>query len=183
MMEDLSLHILDIAENSIKAGAGSLCILLRVDREADLLTIEVEDDGPGIPDAMRHAVFDPFVTTRTTRRVGLGLPFLRQACRQCEGDADVGPASGRGTRVTATFRLSHTDLQPLGDLGATVVALLAATGAPHLTLTVASGRRRYVFSSADLEAELGSGCFTDPAVQQFVARTVRDETQEIAGLK
>jgi anti-sigma regulatory factor (Ser/Thr protein kinase) len=125
-MEDLSLHILDIAENSISASAGRIEIRIDEDQANDLLTIEITDDGRGMDEETLKKALDPFFTTRTTRRVGLGLSLLAQAARQSDGRFDLSSVPDEGTTVKATFRLSHPDCKPIGDLGETIGTLVTA---------------------------------------------------------
>jgi signal transduction histidine kinase len=131
-MEDLSLHILDIVENSLSAGASWIKISLVEDTRKDLLLLEIQDNGKGMDAAMQGQALDPFYTTRSTRRVGLGLPLLAQAAQQCEGRLDIRSEPGQGTSVKALFRLSHPDLKPLGDISETLRTLLV--GRPDLDL-------------------------------------------------
>lgn len=131
-MEDLSLHILDILENSVAAEASEITILIAEDSAGDQLVLEIRDNGKGMDEGTRKKALDPFFTTRTTRRVGLGLPLLAQAARESGGSLDLDSAPGQGTSVRATFQLSHPDRKPLGDLGATLGAILA--GRPELQL-------------------------------------------------
>ena len=123
-MEDLSLHILDIVENSIRAKASRIMIKVTEDIEKDFLTIEIRDNGQGIDEETIKKVLDPFFTTRTTRKVGLGLPLLSQAARESGGDVQIESEVGRGTRVKATFGYSHIDRKPLGNMEATLRALI-----------------------------------------------------------
>lgn len=125
-MEDLSLHILDIVENSVSAGATRVEILIAEDPEGDLLTVEINDDGRGMDEETVKKVRDPFFTTRTTRRVGLGIPLLAAAAREAEGDLSIDSQEGQGTRIRATFRYSHIDRKPLGDIQETLKALIVA---------------------------------------------------------
>ena len=124
-MEDLSLHILDIAENSIASSAGRIEIRIEEDTGRDVLTIEIKDDGKGMDEQTLHKTLDPFFTTRTTRRVGLGLPLLAQAARQTDGKIELDSKPGQGTTVKATFSLSHLDRQPMGDMQETIRTLVA----------------------------------------------------------
>lgn len=124
-MEDISLHVLDIAENSIGADATLITISISEDTAKDLFSVEIEDNGRGIPEGMRSKVLDPFCTTRTTRKVGLGLPLLAQAARETGGDISVRPGSASGTIVTATFKKSHIDMKPLGNIAETLIVLIA----------------------------------------------------------
>jgi len=123
-MEDLSLHILDIAENSIMASAGKIEIKIDEDDAKDLLTLEICDNGRGMDEQTLKNALDPFFTTRTTRRVGLGLSLLAQAARESGGKMDVSSRPNEGTRVRATFRLSHPDCKPMGDLAETIQTLV-----------------------------------------------------------
>ena len=124
-MEDLSLHVLDIAENSIGAKASRIEIKVVEDIGRDLLMIEIEDNGQGMDEESIKRVLDPFFTTRTTRKVGLGLPLLSQAARESGGDFEIESKVGRGTRVKATFGYSHIDRKPLGNMEMTLKTLIA----------------------------------------------------------
>ena len=108
-MRDISLHILDIAENSVKAGAKNIEIIIEEDTKKDLLNIEINDDGTGMKPEIAENVTDPFVTTRTTRKVGLGLPLLKNSAEQAEGSLKVDSVLGKGTKIKAVFKLSHID--------------------------------------------------------------------------
>ena len=123
-MKELSLNILDITENSVKAGATLTEILL--EQTADTLTLTVRDDGCGMDAETVRRVTDPFYTTRTTRPVGMGLPLLRLAAEQTGGGLTVTSRTGErhGTEVQATFRTDHIDCPPLGDVVATLVTLV-----------------------------------------------------------
>jgi signal transduction histidine kinase len=123
-MEDLSLHILDIAENSISASAKRIEIRIDEDEAKDLLTIEIQDDGKGMDEQMLQKALDPFFTTRTTRRVGLGLSLLAQAARETDGNLVLDSRNGQGTTVKATFRFSHPDRKPMGDIDETIRTLV-----------------------------------------------------------
>jgi hypothetical protein len=131
-MEDLSLHILDVVENSLAASASRIEIRIVEDTARDVLSLEIADNGKGMDAQAQGKALDPFFTTRTTRRVGLGLPLLAQAAQEAGGSIDVASEPGRGTTVKAEFRLSHPDLKPLGDVAETLRTILA--GRPELTL-------------------------------------------------
>jgi len=124
-VEDLSLHILDIVENSIRARASKINIKIIEDIKKDLLTIEIKDDGKGMDKEAMKKVMDPFFTTKSTRKVGLGLGLLKQSARESGGDVEIESKVGMGTRVRAVFNYSHIDRKPLGDMAATLVTLIA----------------------------------------------------------
>ncbi len=125
-MEDLSLHILDIVENSIRAGAKKIEIRIIVDKKKDLLDIKIIDDGEGMDRKMLKKVLDPFYTTKNTGRIGLGLPLLAQSAEESGGSIKIKSKPGNGTKVRATFGYSHIDRRPLGDISKSLKVLIAA---------------------------------------------------------
>lgn len=124
VVEDLSLHILDIVENSIAAGASCVEITIREDLATDRLEVEIADDGQGMNAEMKEKALSPFFTSKTVRRVGLGLPLFREAARRAGGELTVTSQPGQGTCVKAVFQHSHLDRQPLGDLAKTLTTLI-----------------------------------------------------------
>ena len=127
-MKELSLNILDVAENSVKAGA-SLTQILLTERD-DVLTLEIVDDGCGMDEDIVRSVTDPFYTTRTTRKVGMGIPLLKLACEQTDGSLTIESVTQEanpvehGTHVTATFHTDHIDFTPLGDVSSSILTLI-----------------------------------------------------------
>lgn len=126
-MKELSLHILDIVQNSIKAEATLIEIKIIEAIKKDCLIIEIKDNGKGMSRDLLKKVTDPFVTTRDTRRVGLGLSLLKATAQQCEGDLLVESEEGVGTRIHTTFQHSHIDRAPLGRMEDTLITLLIAS--------------------------------------------------------
>jgi 3',5'-nucleoside bisphosphate phosphatase len=157
LMEDLALHILDIAQNSVEAGATSIEIDLLEDPERDRLLIEVRDDGPGMDGERVARAADPFFTSRTTRRVGMGLSLLAEAARAAEGDFKIDSAPGAGTRVRATFRHSHIDRAPLGDVETTMMVLMAGQPQVDVRFRHCVGDRIFELDSRDLRPAGESG--------------------------
>ncbi len=129
-MKELSLHILDIAENSVKAKASKIEISVFEDTENNLLTIGIKDNGCGMSEEFLKKVKDPFSTTRTTRRVGMGLSLFEAAAQQCGGGLDITSKEGVGTEVLVTFTLNHIDRAPLGDMAGTMQTLIG--GSPDI---------------------------------------------------
>ncbi|NQV02435.1 MAG: ATP-binding protein [Bacteroidia bacterium] len=122
-MEDISLHILDIAENSIRAKAENIMIMITEDMKNDLITLTIEDDGDGMDDKIKELALDPFFSTKKDKKVGLGLAFLSQSTEEAGGAMKVESEPGSGTKVTATFRVGHIDRKPLGNLIETMKCL------------------------------------------------------------
>ncbi|MDP3011476.1 MAG: HAMP domain-containing sensor histidine kinase [Candidatus Hydromicrobium sp.] len=125
-MEDLSLHILDIVENSIRAHAKKIEIKIIEEKKKDLLTIEIIDDGKGMDRKTLKNVLDPFFTTKNTRKVGLGLSLLAQSAEESGGSIEIESKPGQGTKVKATFGYSHIDRKPLGDVHESLKVLITA---------------------------------------------------------
>jgi hypothetical protein len=174
-MEDLSLHVLDIAENSLSAGARHVGITVRESSREDLLTIEITDDGQGMNQSEADKATDPFFTTRTTRRVGLGLPLLLAAARAANGKLDIHAAAGKGMQIRATFQLSHIDRKPLGNMAETIVALVAAR--PEIDVTYRHERDggSVSFSTEEFRSQLGDVPLNTPEALSFVRRYLTQE--------
>ena len=124
-MEDPSLHILDIVENSLRANAKNIGIKLIQNENNDTLTLEVTDDGEGMSEEMRQHSLDPFFTTKEGKNVGLGLPLLAQSAEEANGKLEIESMRGKGTKVTVVFRRSHIDRKPIGNLEETMKCLKA----------------------------------------------------------
>ena len=152
-MRELSLHILDLIENSIRAGASAVSVTLAVEPERDSMKIGVEDNGPGLAVGSDKAV-DPFYTTKMGKRVGLGLSLFGAAAERAGGRLRVGRSRLGGAAVRATMQLNHVDRAPLGDLGATLSAILATNPSLDLRCRVAVGKRRFGVKVSDVEKEL-----------------------------
>jgi hypothetical protein len=123
MLEDLSQHVLDIAENSIAANATDVLVEIVEDERGGRLSMTVEDNGRGMSPEFLSRVTDPFTTTRTTRRVGMGIPFLKQSAELCGGEFILRSQPGVGTHTEAVFAHDSIDRPPLGDIPATMMAL------------------------------------------------------------
>jgi NADH:ubiquinone oxidoreductase subunit E len=153
-MEDLALHVLDIARNGAEAGATRIDITVEEDPAAGTLRIVVTDNGRGMDPATAARALDPFYTSRHTRIVGLGLPLLRQAAEAAGGGLTLASVPGEGTRVEAVFGLHHLDRAPLGDLETTVLVLMASHPDLDLDWTHRRGGREYSLATADVRAAL-----------------------------
>ena len=125
-MEDISLHILDIVENCIVAKAKRIEIRVIEDIEENLFIVEIEDDGKGMDEATVKRVLDPFFTTKTTGKVGLGLPMLAQSAKESGGNIEISSQVGKGTKVKATFQYNHPDRRPLGNMKETLMTLISS---------------------------------------------------------
>lgn len=125
-MKDISLHLMDIAQNSIVAGADRITINIRVYGNPEMLYLEIVDNGKGMEKDFLDKVTDPFKTTRNTRDVGLGIPLLKQSAQMAGGNLNILSKSGRGTKLWANFIVSHIDRIPIGDISGTLTLLISA---------------------------------------------------------
>jgi hypothetical protein len=178
-MEDLSLHILDVAENGITAGAGLVRITIEEDTEQDRLTLVIKDDGRGMEPEFLAKVLDPFVTTRTTRKVGMGLSLLQQAAAEADGDLKVESSPGRGTSVHVNMRHSHIDRKPLGDMAATMVTLIEGNPDVDFTYIHKKDGNEFSLDTRELREELEEVPLNNPAVIGFIRDSVDSGLKEI----
>ena len=172
-MKDLALHILDIAHNSVEAGASHIDIDVDEDPAADRLTIRIRDDGCGMDGEAVTRATVPFFTTRTTRRVGMGLPLLKHAAEATGGHMTVRSAPGVGTDVVTTFQWSHPDRAPLGDIETTTLALFVSHPAVDVVFSHRHGARDYTVSSADVRGALDGLPLAGPEGIALVREAVR----------
>lgn len=184
-MREIALHLMDIAENSVAAEAQNVFIEVHEDLKNDLLTATVTDDGRGMDAETAQHVMDPFYTTRTTRKVGLGIPLLKLAAEMAEGGLSLVTESGKGTKVEARFQHSHIDRMPLGDLASTFLALLVSHPNIHWTFdyqtTDKSGNKdRFEFDDTELKNELGDMPITEPEILRFVRGLIEEGIQASA---
>ncbi|HKM39892.1 MAG TPA: ATP-binding protein [bacterium] len=180
-MEELALHILDLVQNSLVAGATFISITINENRKANRLTISVEDNGHGMERGFVARVLDPFSTTRTTRRVGLGLPLLFMTARQCGGDLTIDSIPGQGTKITAIFELNHWDLPPLGDMAATITTMLVGQEETEFLYRHLVDEAEFCFDTRGLKAELSPVPLTEPKVLVFLRRYIKDKLANLHG--
>ena len=178
-MKELSLNILDIAKNSVKAGADRIEILLT--ETPTLLTIEIRDNGCGMAPEFLASVADPFTTTRTTRKVGLGIPFFKLASEQTGGafsiasrDAAAHPAD-HGTEICATFCKDHLDYTPLGDVVSSVITLIQADPDIRWIFTHTQPGGEVRLDTAELKEALGDVPLSYPEVIAWIADYLREQ--------
>ncbi|HOP94683.1 MAG TPA: ATP-binding protein [Dictyoglomaceae bacterium] len=153
-MKELSLHILDLMQNSIEAGAKNIWLEMIKDNLSDKLIIKLKDDGKGIPQEILEEVKNPFFTTRKTRKVGLGIPLFNEVINSCGGKMEVKSEPGKGTEVYAEVPLSHLDLPPIGDLPGTILGIIVTNPEINLHLNLKDNDREFNFSTEVLKEEL-----------------------------
>ena len=154
-MNELSLNILDIAQNSIVAEATLVEIDLEEDSSSDRITIRVKDNGKGMSEDFLKAVEDPFITTRTTRKIGLGISFLKEAAEMTGGSISLESELGVGTIITASFVMSHIDRQPIGNLTETIITLVTLNTEIDFIIRYKVNENEFVFSTQEVKELLG----------------------------
>ncbi len=171
-MKELSLHLLDIAENSITAGASHITIKISENIEQDRLQISVIDDGKGMTEEMAQKIMDPFVTSRTTRKVGLGIPLLKAAAEMCNGSLTIESSPGKGTDLRVEFQRSHIDRMPIGDLVETLLHLEIGSPQIHWTYLYQVNDQIYKFDDQEIKQELVDIPLSEPAVLSFIRNEI-----------
>jgi len=178
-LEDLSLHILDIVENAISAKAKKIEILVIEEPTEDRLTIEIQDDGIGMDEEVSQKAVDPFFTTRSSRRVGLGLSFMAQAAQEAGGSLRIESTLGKGTKVMATFQYHHIDRKPLGSMVETMMTLLMGSPELDILYTHQKEGKSYVLSSSWLKNHFKDRSLIDPEVIQWMKTHLKEGLKQI----
>lgn len=177
------MHILDIAENSINAGASLIEIRIIEKREENFFSVEIEDNGKGIPEDVIAEVLDPFYTTRTTRKIGLGLALLSQSAKETGGDLTIDSRPNAGTRVIAVFRPSHIDMKPLGDLADTLIVLITGNPQTDFTFSFRKGKDEFFMDTREIKTELEGIPLGTPdiafALREKIKYSLRDLMEEV----
>ncbi|HSW35589.1 MAG TPA: ATP-binding protein [Candidatus Limnocylindrales bacterium] len=155
-MHELSLHILDLLQNSFEAGANQVTLDIREDWHNNQLEIVVEDNGRGIPQEMIDQVTSPFVTSRSTRKFGLGLSLLRATAEGCGGRLKIDSGLGKGTRIVVTFQCDHIDLPPLGDIASTIIVFLTGRSGLRFMYRHSRDSRQFEFVTTGQEEFINS---------------------------
>lgn len=180
-MQELSLNILDIAQNSVKAGAGEISIAVCELTTQDKMTITIADNGCGMTKEVAARVTDPFYTTRTTRKVGLGVPFFKMAAEMTGGGLVIDSEVGQGTTVTATLGLSHIDRMPLGDMAETMCCLISCNPQINFMYTYETEDGRFCTSTREFTDILGDVPLNVPQVMEFIKGYIKENTENLNG--
>ncbi len=173
-MEDISLHILDIAENSIRADAKRIEIILTRDPVNDILRVEVNDDGKGMDPATLAKIRDPFFSTKH-KKTGLGIPLLAQAAEMIGGTLDIDSSPGAGTRLSVTFPWSHVDRPVIGSMADTLLTLIA--GHPDVTIAYEEreGNRSFRLDTQEIKNDLEDVPINTPAVLDAIRGMLKEQ--------
>lgn len=178
-MKELSLHILDIAENSVNAGAKKIEITVVENLNKDELTITIKDNGKGMDPEKLKNIADPFITSRTTRKVGLGIPFLKAAAEACEGGFETTSERGVGTEINVKFKHSHIDRMPLGDLKSTWLNLLIGYPKVHWVLDYSINDNTYTLDDQPIKEVLNEIPLSDPQVIRYLKNEITNGFESV----
>ncbi|MFY9116632.1 MAG: ATP-binding protein [Bacteroidales bacterium] len=178
-MNDLALHLLDIVQNSLSAGASLISIRLEEHVTENLLKMIVEDNGRGMTQEQVQKLSDPFFTSRTTRRVGLGVPLLRQAAEQAGGSLEVESESGKGTRLSVVFQYDHLDRPPLGDIPNAVVLMISANPQVDFEYTYSYNGKTYEIDTFQLKEVLGDTPLSDLHIMGMIEEMIKTNQSDL----
>nr|WP_319489091.1 ATP-binding protein [uncultured Caproiciproducens sp.] len=179
-MRELSLNVMDIVQNSISAGAKLIVIDVCEKSKADSMTIRISDDGAGMTAEQAAHVTDPFFTTRTTRKVGLGIPLFKMEAEMTGGSLEIISEKGVGTTITAKFVPSHVDMIPLGDINSTVLLLITCNEDRNFVFHHSMDSREFTLDTRELRAVLGNGVkLNSPEVIEWTRGFLSEQTQLI----
>lgn len=173
-MREIALHIMDIIENGLDAEASLITLSIAEDGKENVLRISIKDNGRGIPDDMLEQVTDPFVTTRTTRRVGLGLSLFKESAKRCDGEFDISSKQGKGTVVRASFRTDHIDTPPLGDVAGSLTSLIMAHPEVDFVYTHEVNGNKFEMDTRQIKKELDDVPIYHAEVMTYIASTIRE---------
>lgn len=178
-MRDLSMHVLDIVQNSIKAGAALVTVAFTVD-ENRVLTFSVRDNGCGMAPDFLARVTDPFTTTRTTRRVGLGIPMLKQSAEMAGGTFGIESEVGKGTCIHASFDLTNIDCIPMGDICDSLITLIVLNPeTPDFVFQASAPGREALFDTRQVREALGGVSLAEPEVVAWIKESIDEEFKPI----
>ncbi len=178
-MKELSLNVLDIAQNSVSAGAKNIVIEINELESKDIVEIIITDDGCGMSEEFLARVTDPFTTTRTTRKVGMGIPLLKMEAEMAGGSFSIESEVGKGTRVYASFGRSNIDMPPLGDLTGTIITLVQGSPDIDFIYRRRTDKGEYEFSAAEVREALGGVPLDTPEVLVWIREYIEENESNI----
>ena len=180
-MRELSLNVMDVAQNSVRADADLVRITVTESANDDNLTIRIADNGCGMTQEQVQQVIDPFFTTRTTRKVGLGVPLFKLSAEQTGGSFDIQSEKNVGTTTTATYVPSHMDMTPLGDINSTVKILIQCNPDIDFVFTHSTDNGSFTLDTRELREVLEGVSLDTPDVLEWIADYLEENTRNIYG--
>lgn len=178
-MKEMSMHILDIATNSVRAQASNIEILVKEDLINNKFVFEIKDDGKGMPEEMVKSLSDPFTTSRTLRKVGLGIPLLTQNCQMCGGDVKIESEVGVGTTLLSYLEYDNIDRPPLGDIASTVMGLITSNEAINIKYVHEYNDQSFDVSTEELKEALDGVPLTELSVMKWLKDFILENIEEL----
>ena len=175
-MRELSLNVLDIAQNSITANASLVTVEAIESTVLHTLTFRIADNGKGMTQEQLDAVRDPFFTTRTTRKVGLGIPLFKMAAEMTGGTLEIESAVGKGTTVTAVFKTDNVDFTPLGDMTSTIVTLITMNTHIDFVYNFIKDEHEFSLDTRKLKEILGDVSLSEPSIALWLTEYINENT-------
>ncbi len=178
MMYELTLHIIDIVHNSIRANASQIEVKIIDSLKSDKIIIEIIDNGIGMDEETIQRVQDPFYTTKKEKTVGLGVPLLKQTANHCDGEFFIKSELGKGTIVHAEFKKSHIDLPPIGNLSDTFLTLLTYDDENiNIILNYETDKGKFSISTSEIKNEIGDVPLSSPEVISFLKSYIKENLE------
>ncbi len=181
-MKELALHLLDITQNSVRAEATEISIIVNENVKDNQLIIIIQDDGKGMPEELVQTIKNPFVTSRTLRKVGLGIPLLNQLCEECAGSLEVESILGKGTKVTAIMQYNHIDRLPIGDMPSTLTTLILAKPEIEYYYKHIYNEKDFIFDTKEIKKLLEGAPISDLEIIHWIGNYLKENIDEIHSL-
>ena len=178
-MRELSLNILDIAQNSISAGASLTEIVVNENTKDKTLLIGIYDNGCGMTEEQVKSVIDPFFTTRTTRKVGMGIPLFKMSCEQTGGKFTIESEKGVGTKINALYKTDSIDFTPLGDIASTIVTIVSMNADKEFLYRRVLDDREFIFSTVEIKKILDGVPLSEPSVMNWIEEYLNEQYNEL----
>ena len=177
-MPEIALHIMDLVQNCISAMAKHIRILLMESFVANTLEILIADDGKGMSEEFLERVTSPFTTTRTTRRVGLGIPLMKAGCEMAGGSFSITSKLGEGTAISGTYQLDHIDRPPLGDFVGTVHTLITCNPDIDFRIEIKSDTQEICLDTQEVRAQVGDSPLNQPDVSMWIKEYLEEAMKQ-----
>ena len=178
-MRELSLNILDIAQNSISAGASLTEIVVDENTKDKTLLIGIYDNGCGMTEEQVKSVIDPFFTTRTTRKVGMGIPLFKMSCEQTGGKFTIESEKGVGTKINALYKTDSIDFTPLGDIASTIVTIVSMNSDKEFLYKRVLDDKEFIFSTIEIKKILDGVPLSEPSVMSWIEQYLNEQHNEL----
>ena len=178
-MRELSLNILDIAQNSISAGSSLTEIVVNENTKDKTLLIGIYDNGCGMTEEQVKSVIDPFFTTRTTRKVGMGIPLFKMSCEQTGGKFTIESEKGVGTKINALYKTDSIDFTPLGDIASTIVTIVSMNADKEFLYRRVLDDKEFIFSTVEIKKILDGVPLSEPSVMNWIEEYLNEQYNEL----